>query len=270
MEEIAVKVKSVGPSRCLAMYYVDPVSGKRVVKTTGETDEKAAQRVAGEWEKQLQAGAYQAPSKITWAEFRVRYENEHLASLAPRTRLTVRVDLDCLETILAPDRLCKLTSAVMSRFQADLRKPKEITKDDKKIVVPGMKETTIAKTLRHIKAALRWGERMGMMVKAPSIIMPKRAKGQSMMKGRPVTTEEYERMLMVVPKVRPGDAAAWQRYLTGLWLSGLRLTESLELSWDYEAPFCIDLAGRRPVFRIHGEAQKSGRDEILPMTPDFA
>ena len=32
----------------------------------------------------------------------------------------------------------------------------------------------------------------------------------------------------------------------------------------------IDFSGRRPVFRIRGEAQKSGRDEILPMTPDFA
>ncbi|MCC6126006.1 MAG: site-specific integrase [Pirellulales bacterium] len=133
-----------------------------------------------------------------------------------------------------------------------------------------MKETTIAKTLRHIKAALRWGERMGLMQKAPSIIMPKRVKGQSMMKGRPITGEEFDRLLAAVPKIRPLDAPAWQAYLTGLWLSGLRLSESLVLSWDAEAPFAVDFSGRRPVFRIRGEAQKSGRDEILPMTPDFA
>jgi integrase len=41
------------------------------------------------------------------------------------------------------------------------------------------------------------------------------------------------------------------------------------LSWD-DAPFAIDLSGRRPRFRIKGEAQKSGQDEKLPMTPDFA
>ena len=64
--------------------------------------------------------------------------------------------------------------------------------------------------------------------------------------------------------------AAWRHYLTGLWLSGLRLEESVILSWDDDAPFSIDLTGRRPAFRILAEAQKSGRDEVLPMTPDFA
>ena len=47
-------------------------------------------------------------------------------------------------------------------------------------------------------------------------------------------------------------------------------TKSLTLSWDQDAPFQVDLTGRRPAFRIYAEAQKSGRDEVLPMTPDFA
>jgi integrase len=58
--------------------------------------------------------------------------------------------------------------------------------------------------------------------------------------------------------------------LTGLWLSGLRLEESITLSWDADAQFAVDLSGRRPRFKIKGEAQKSGQDELLPMTPDFA
>jgi integrase len=82
--------------------------------------------------------------------------------------------------------------------------------------------------------------------------------------------EEFERMLAAVRKVRSHDARDWKRYLTGLWLSGLRLEESLILSWDEEAPFSVDLSGKHPRFRILGEAQKSGRDELLPMTPDFA
>ena len=64
-DEISVKVKSVGPGRCLAMYYVDPISGKRVVKSTGTTDHREAERVAGEWENELQRGGGQSPSKIT-------------------------------------------------------------------------------------------------------------------------------------------------------------------------------------------------------------
>lgn len=77
-------------------------------------------------------------------------------------------------------------------------------------------------------------------------------------------------MLAAVPKVRPKDTRVWARYLVGLWLSGLRLEESLVLSWDLDAPFSVDLSGQHPRFRILGEAQKSGDDELLPMTPDFA
>ena len=115
-----------------------------------------------------------------------------------------------------------------------------------------------------------------------------------MMKGRPITGEEFDRMVLAIPAglvevsqrqrkkepkrpvkhttkvITPAIEASWRHYLTGLWLSGLRLEESLVLSWDEDAPFSIDLTGRRPAFRILAEAQKSGRDEILPMTPDFA
>ena len=59
------------------------------------------------------------------------------------------------------------------------------------------------------------------------------------------------------------------RYLRGLYLGGLRLEESLALSWDDDAPFAIDLTGRRPAFRIEAAAQKARRDERLPMTEDF-
>jgi len=56
----------------------------------------------------------------------------------------------------------------------------------------------------------------------------------------------------------------------GVWLSGLRLEESLALSWDADSGFSIDLGGRHPRFRIARDAQKSGKDQILPATPDFA
>jgi integrase len=110
---------------------------------------------------------------------------------------------------------------------------------------------------------------MGLLIKRPDFVMPKRKKG-SLAKARPVTGEEYDRMLLAVEKVRPDDAAAWKAYITGLWLSGLRLEESLLLSWEPDSLFYIDLTGRRPVFIIRAEGQKSRRDEILPMTPDFA
>ena len=55
-----------------------------------------------------------------------------------------------------------------------------------------------------------------------------------------------------------------------MWLSGLRLNESLTLSWDDNTDFYVDLTGKHPRFRIWAEGQKSKEDEYLPMTPDFA
>ena len=111
---------------------------------------------------------------------------------------------------------------------------------------------------------------MGLMPAMPKIHMPKRSKGQRMMRGRPITAEEYEKMLRTVPDVRPHDALAWQHYLRALWLSGLRLEESLVLSWDEDAPISVDLSGRHPRLRIYSEAEKGHRDRLLPMTADFA
>jgi integrase len=132
-----------------------------------------------------------------------------------------------------------------------------------------MKDTTLAHHLRHIKAATRWAVKLGLMAKAPAVEMPKRAKGQSQARSRAITTEEYERVLLAIPKARPTDAAQWTRYVTGLWLSGLRRSEAIALTWDADGVFCVHLGEKRPVFIIRAEGQKSGRAETCPMAPDF-
>ena len=44
------------------------------------------------------------------------------------------------------------------------------------------------------------------------------------MRGRPITAEEFERMISAVPKVVDNAAAkSWKFYLRGLWESGIRL-----------------------------------------------
>jgi integrase len=255
-EEIRVTVIRYGDRANLVLAYTDPVSGKRQTKSAGTSKEKDAWKRAAEWEEELRAGPLCPPSKVTWQAFRERYEAEHLATLAPETRHKARYTLDRVERVLNPDRLCKLTAGALSTFQTKLREN-------------GAKDTTIAAVMRHVKAALSWGVSVGMLAKVPKVVMPKRAKGKRM-KGGALVGEQFDRMLAAVPKVRPHDAPEWTRYLTGLWLSGLRLEESIALSWDQDAPFAVDLSGRRPRFRIRAEAQKSGQDELLPMTPDFA
>jgi len=254
-DEIVVKVNSYGNDRPLSLVFVDPISGKKKAKSAGTRDWREAERLAGELEKELRAGRSASPSKVTWQEFRTRYTAEHLASLKPKSRENARHALDAVERHLDPDRLCKINAGALSTFQAKIR-------------ATGVKETTIACILRTVRAALGWAVSVGMMPAVPKMTMPKGAKGRRM-KGGALVGEQFDRMLAAVPKVRPNDSAEWVRYLTGLWLSGLRLAESVALSWDADALFAVDLTGRHPRLRIKGEAQKSGQDQLLPLTPDF-
>jgi len=251
--EIRVTVCRWGKGRPLMLRWTDPISGKRKTKTSGTTNQRKAERLAGELERELQAGSTLIPSRIAWAQFRERFEREKLAGMPDSTAAQYRAALNHVTRVLDPDRLCKLTTQAMSGFVAKLRQE-------------GVKPSTLAKTLRHIKAALRWAEKQGYLSKAPVIEMPKTG---ARMKGRAIATEEYERMLAAVPKVRPHDPEPWRRLLTGLWLSGLRIGEAVTLDWS-EGPFQLDTTGRHPAFRIEAAGQKSGRAEYAPMTPDFA
>lgn len=141
-------------------------------------------------------------------------------------------------------------------------------------------------SLPQLGSALTWAVRWGMLPKRPDMGGgSKKSKGK-MSKGRPITGEEFDRMLAKVPDIVLKDernprisrdyadseriVESWRHYLRGLWLSGLRLGESLELFWDRDDRPRIDLSGRRPMLRIPGALQKSGKDEILPITPGFA
>lgn len=112
--------------------------------------------------------------------------------------------------------------------------------------------------------------------KLPSFEMPKVPKG---MKGQPITGEEFERMAAAIPKAiraRPttdssDPVSLWRFYLQGLWWSGLRLAESLQLRWD-DAPGALvaDFTGRRPMLRIPAESEKGNTHRLLTMAPEFA
>ena len=116
-DEIRVTVASYGDGRNLMMVYRDPVTGKRIAKTSSETDRGKAERAAGVWQDELNTGRDAAPSRITWAEFRERYRAEKLAAMPKSSEVAYTVALDHLGRIIDPDRLAKLTPAVLSRFQ---------------------------------------------------------------------------------------------------------------------------------------------------------
>ena len=148
---------------------------------------------------------------------------------------------------------------------------------------------------------------MGLLHEVPKVKMPKRVPSAKVMKGRPITLEEFEQMLAKIEqalsepteserqirkknkpakrkmtedaekvlrerlaKAAAAVAPSWEYLLRGLWLSGLRIGEALNLFWDDETKLLADLTGRRPMFRIRAEFENGHKDRLLPMTPDFA
>lgn len=256
-------VKVIAPAGRRKFYvlrWTDPTNGQPRQESTKSTSLRTAERMAGEKEADILQGRWTAPSTISWEQARQRYEAEALPNLSPRTAEPKAAAMNHIEAILKPRKLADVTAERLSYFQSKLR--------DQELA-----DTTIAGHLAHLGGFFAWAVSVGMIPKAPRIPKIKAArqgKGKvRFMKGRPITGEEFDRLLAAVDVARPQDATEWRRYLNGLWLSGLRLSESIDLSWDADARFSIDTSGRHPRFKIHSTAQKSREDEFLPMVPDF-
>jgi integrase len=91
------------------------------------------------------------------------------------------------------------------------------------------------------------------------------------MKGRPITSAEFRRMLKATAAVVGKDrAASWRQFLIGLWLSGLRLREAMQLAWQPGPHISVEQHGDRLRLRFPGHQQKSREDQLYPLTPAFA
>ncbi|MBA2113076.1 tyrosine-type recombinase/integrase [Bremerella alba] len=255
--DVKVKVVKRKGVRNLYLRWVCPLSGKERQKSARTHRRSEAIKAAGKWEAELNSGRYATTQRIRWDEFRLRYEDEKLSSLAEQSFRTTSYALDHLEREINPRWLSDVDATRISYFQSRLRKRK-------------LSEATIATYLRHLRAALSWAESVGLIAQIPRIQRPKRTRGSRHMRGRPITDQEFQRMLDITQAVRPHDFDLWKEYLKGLWLSGLRLSESLVLSWDADASLQIDLSGKYPRLRILAEAEKGHQDRLLPITPDFA
>lgn len=298
MEDIKVFVESFGASKNLQMRYTDPVTGKRVTKSTGTKNRKEAVKIAAKWEADLQAGRFKKASKVTWTEAVDRYSDEYLTGLSNGTHSKFEALVTVVRDLMnrGDFPLAKIDARWVSKLRSELRKA-------------GREETTIDSHCRHLKAMLRWSREQGMINNVPKFTFSKKSKGQKLMKGRPLTDMEFERMLAKVPAVvcapdsrrktqaifrhvRQSDPArrsallatvqklserieevseSWRHFLRGLWFSGLRLREALTLSWDeYADGLQVDMSEKYVALRIPGEHEKGGKDRAYPASPEFA
>jgi len=270
-DEINVRVVRRKSETNLYLRYIDPVDGRRREKNSGTTSDKAAQRAAGEWQAELRAGR---GVKITakWDVFTEAYESAVGPSLRDRTLSSIATAFNAAEKHMKPDTLARITPQWVTRFQ-------------QRLLDSGCASSTVESYCRHLRASLNWAKDQGWITTVPKFPKLKNARSAKQMKGRPITGEEFDRMLIAVDEEIPiGEnwkpervsKANTQRdsikfLLNGLWLSGLRLGEALSLTWDQWADgIRVDLSGKYAKLLIAAEDEKGGKDRVYPMTPDFA
>lgn len=252
--------------------YRDPFTGREELRLVKGKYPSEWEREAGAWERELldvdarrkaaKAQAAAAVANLTWAEFRKRFNDEHLMSLAVSTDLRFQTVFNTIEDFEKPRLLSEIDASYLSRLQAHLR-------------ASGRAEDTIASHLNHFKVALNWAKGVDLLFDVPKFPVVKRARrGQRRkpMKGRPPTPAEFEAMLAKAPDAVPTEMVPnWQRFMKALWWGGLRLEEALELYWDRTDKMRVDLDSQQfPVLRILRSTEKGKKDRIYPIAPEFA
>ena len=257
MHEITVHVVKYPDRDNLVMRYVDTLTRKPKAKSARTTKRREAEKKAAKWEAELREGRYHEPSKVTWEDFRDRYEEFVAQEHADKTFEKVVAVFNVIESLMKVQRIGDLDQQRLERLKSEMLK--------------GRAPSTVASYFAHLRSALGKAVDWGLLAQMPKFPKVKRRKGAKIMRGRAVTAEEFDRMLAAAPKV-VGDQAApsWRFLLHGLWTSGLRLGDICDLYWGTGRGHTIDLNGRRPMFVIRGELEKGNRDRLLPMAPEFA
>jgi len=270
-DEINVIVIKRKGRKFLSLRYTCPITGEKIEKSSGATSEKEARKQAGEWESELRTGGGRKYSAL-WMDFRLAYEAATDISLRVRTVEKISAVFNVIEATMKPDNLKRITPQWLTKFQTRL------LNDDRS-------PATVESHCRHLKAALNWAKEQGIIPAVPQFPRLKQARTARVMKGRAVTGEEFDRMIDAVdtespisPDWKPErvektglQRASLKFLLRGLWLSGLRLGESLVLTWDQWADgIRVDISGVHVFLLIPAESEKGARDRVYPTTPDFA
>lgn len=250
--EIKVKVVRRADRRNLVFRWFDPVTGRKGESTARTPNRSVACRRIRNFVKGLEETLRKPADlqEMTWVEACDRYAAEHLIKRRKSTGSSWRTARHRFEGIVDPVLLADLDASGVSRFEAALHGQ--------------VSPHSTGSYLRSLRVFARWATRIFPGYTAPEIRVEK-----SGSKGRPLSLEEFERMLAACEKVVPHrGAGSWRFLLRGLRRSGLRLGQALALSWEPDAPIHIyGMDGQRPKMHISEESHKGKRVQILPLIP---
>lgn len=163
-----------------------------------------------------------------------------------------------VEKLLAPRRLSDLASRqALQSWIGKLRQE-------------GLADASVRAYWRTLRAALSWAVDQELLTDVPRVRLTRAEKRRA--RSRAVTPEEFAKILQACKAVREQDYTRWQKFLKGLFYSGLRVDELRRLHWEPESDWWVmppELTGGYPLLRILAGGQKARRDELQPVTPEF-
>lgn len=199
---------------------------------------------------------------MTWADFRVAYSMK-LRQLRDRTALHAESRLDIAERIAKPKLLADMVQPeALHGLQDALLRGVE-----SRFNPPRPRSSTTVKThMAAILAALRWAKDQGWIKdvpRVPSVMLEM----SDDMKGRPLVSEEVDRLVAAVPAI-VGEAVcqSWLFLLNDVLASGLRLSELMNISWDI--PQTIRprwKKGQLPLLLLPAHLQKNRKAQEIPL-----
>jgi len=267
------KVRIARPAnRPFQLRYTCPVEQREIRISTGTRDEVEAAEQKAELEAKLLLGIETRPGKDTdcgpnmeWSDFREQYRTVHLTTVRDSTAADAEVRLDIAERILKPrtlgemadpNALQRLQMKLLAGAQSRRKKPRS--------------PHTVRGYMGCVLAAVNWAYLQGWLPKAPKIRKLKVSKMKAM-KGRPITENEFERIVKATASEAGEEAAeSWRHVLGGLWESALRLEELMHVSWDIPGAIRpVWQEGKLPILEIPAAMQKNDMEESIPLLPWF-
>ena len=267
------KVRIVQPAgRPFQIRYRCPTEEREIRVSVGSRDWEEAEAVKAEIEARLLLGlSTRSPNEsdfgpdMDWEYFREQYRVLHLAAVRDKTAAAAESRLDIAQRVLKPKRLRDMAEpAALQQLQARLLAGDHSLKKKRR------SPHTVKGYMGAVLSALRWAHLQGWLPTAPKIRGIKTSKQKSM-RGRPITAQEFGKMLRATRAVVGKEAApSWRFLLRGLWESALRIDELMHVSWDKPRTIRpIWSEGKHPLLDIPAAMQKNDTDQAIPLLPGF-
>lgn len=192
---------------------------------------------------------------MTWDQFKAVLFREY--AVFPRMSHTsvrkFKTAIAHIDRILQPIELSDITIRSGSTYVAALRES-------------GKSVATMKTYLTVLQTAMGWAYEQG--YRTDNLSYKDRSLKQCsnrLRRGRAISEAEMASLVGL-----SAGEPAWQWLVVGLYLSGLRISEAVKLTWDRTSAFSVDMTREFPAFLIQQGGDKAGIERVCPMAPDFA